>query len=83
MCLISIIAVVNWIWFIGDRLLSKAFQFLMHYKERFSQLVDYDGCNTRFSEATLLEHAPAVVLDMLNHYKHLSELINMGCDEQR
>ena len=44
--------------------MSKSFQFVMQHKERFLQLVDYDGFDTKFSEAMLLEHAPATVLDV-------------------
>ena len=63
--------------------MSKAFQFLMQHKERFPQLKDYDGFHTRFSRTMLLEHVPATMLDMLNHNKHLLELvvINMGASD--
>ena len=72
---ISIIAVTNKIWFIGDRLMTKAFLFLMQHKDRFLQVADFDGYDTRFSESMLLEHVPAMVLDMINHYKYLAELV--------
>ena len=75
MCIISIIAVTNKIWFIGDRLMTKAFQFLMQYKDRFLQVADFDGFDTRFLEAMLLDCTPATVLDMINHYKYLPELV--------
>ena len=80
MGIISIIAVANKIWFIHDRLLSKAFQFLMQHKDRFPQVADFDGFNTRFSEVMLLEHMPAVVLNMINHYEYIPELVvvNVG-----
>ena len=55
--------------------MSKAFQFLMQHKDRFLQVADFDGFNTRFSGAILLEHTPAMVLDMINHYKNLPELV--------
>ena len=80
MCLISIIVVVNQIWFIRG---SKTFHFLMQHRDRFLQLSDYEGFNTRFSEAMPLEHVPAVVLDVLNNYKYLPELvvINVGASD--
>ena len=68
-------AVVNRIWFTGDRLMGKAYQFLMHHRDRFHQVSDYDGFNTRFLEAMLLQHMLAMVLDMLNNFKYLAELI--------
>ena len=72
--------VVNRIWFIGDRLMGKAFQFLMQHRDRFPQVSEYDGFDTRFSEAMLLEHTPVAVLDMINNFKYLPELIvvNVG-----
>ena len=47
----------------------------MQHRDRFLQLQDYNGFDTQFSEAMLLEQAPATVLDMLNNYKHLLELV--------
>ena len=60
--------------------MNKAFDFLIQHKDRFPQVADFDGFNTRFSEAMLLEHMPAMVLDMINHYKYILELvvINVG-----
>ena len=55
--------------------MTKAFQFLMQLKDRFLQVTDFDGFDTRFSEAMLLEHMPTMVLDMINHYKYLPELV--------
>ena len=64
----------------GDRLMGKAFQFLIQHKDRFPQVSEYEGFDTRFSEAMLLEHTPTAVLDMINCYKYLPELvvINVG-----
>ena len=52
----------------------------MQHRDRFLQLQDYNGFDTQFSEDMLLEHTPATVLDMLNNYKYLPELvvINVG-----
>ena len=63
--------------------MGKAFQFLMQHKDRFPQVTEYEGFNTRFSEAMLLEHTPAMVLDMINYYKYLPELvvINVGTSD--
>ena len=74
---------VNRIWFIGDRLMGKAFHFLMQHKDRFPQVLEYESFDTRFSEAMLLEHTPAAVLDMTNYYKYLPELvmINIGASD--
>ena len=60
--------------------MGKAYQFLIQHRDRFPQIADYDGFNTRISEAMLLEHMPAVVLNMLNNLKYLPELIviNVG-----
>ena len=55
--------------------MGKAFQFLMQHKDRFQQVSEYEGFDTRFSEAMLLEHTPAAVLDMINYYKYLPELV--------
>ena len=55
--------------------MSKPFQFLMQHKDSFLQVADFDGFDTSFSEAMLLEHVPAAVLDMINHYKYLPELV--------
>ena len=60
----------NKMWLIGNRLMSKAFQFLMQHKDRSPQVADFDGFYTRFSEAMLLEHAPATVLNMINVRLH-------------
>ena len=74
---------VNRIWFTGDRLMGKAFHFLMQHKNRFPQVSEYKGFDTRFSEAMLLEHMPAAVLNMINYYKYLPELvmINVGASD--
>ena len=74
---------VNRIWFIGDWLMGKAFHFLMQHKDRFPQVSEYEGFDTRFSEAMLLEHTPATVLNMINYYKYLLELvvINVGASD--
>ena len=55
--------------------MTKAFQFLMQHKDRFPQVADFDGFDTKFSEAMLLEHVPAMVLDMINHYKYFPEFV--------
>ena len=64
-------------------LMSKAFQFLMQHKDRLLQVANFDGFDTRFSETMLLEHVPATVLDMINHYKYIPELvvINVGMSD--
>ena len=78
--ILVLLAVINKIWFMGDRLMSKAFEFLKQHSDRFPQLEEYEGFDTRLSEAMLLEHTPAVVLDLLNSLKNLPELImiNVG-----
>ena len=55
----------------------------MQHKDRFPQVSEYEGFDTRFSEAMLLEHMPTVVLDIINHYKYLPELvvINVGASD--
>ena len=55
--------------------MSKAFQLMMQHKDRFPHVADFDGFKTRFSEAVLLEHVPATVFDMINHYKYIPELV--------
>ena len=55
--------------------MGKAFQFLMQHKDRFPQVSEYEGFDTRFSEVMLLEHVPTMVLDMINCYKYLPELV--------
>ena len=63
--------------------MGKAFHFLMQHKDRFPQVLEYEGFDTRFSEAMLLEHMPAAVLDMINYYKYLLKLvvINVGASD--
>ena len=63
--------------------MGKAYQFVMQYRARFPQVADYDWFNTRFLESMLLEHMPAVVLNMLNNLKYLPELIviNVGASD--
>ena len=39
------------------------------------QIADFDSFDTRFSEAMLLEHMPAMVLNMINHYQYIPELV--------
>ena len=53
--------------------MGKAFQFLIQHKDRFPQVSEYEGFDTRF--LMLLEHTPTVVLDMINYYKYLPELV--------
>ena len=62
---------------------GKAFHFLIQHKDRFPQVSEYKGFDTRFSEAMVLEHTPATVLDMINYYKYLPELvmINVGASD--
>ena len=63
--------------------MEKAFHFLMQHKDRFLQVSEYEGFDTRFSEAMLLEHMPSAVLDMINYYRYLLELvmINVGASD--
>ena len=62
-------------WFIGDWQLRFALEVLMKHKDRFYQLDSLEGFDTRFTEAMMLEHTLAMVLDMVNRYKYLPELI--------
>ena len=55
--------------------MNKVFDFLIQHRDRFPQVAEFDGFDTRFSEAMLLEHMPAVVLNMINHYQYLPELV--------
>ena len=74
----NFLAVRNRLWFIGDRQIHLAFEVLMKHSSRFHQLVSLvllQGFNTCFSEFMLLGHMPAVMLDMVNKYKYLPELI--------
>ena len=48
---------------------------LMKHHSRFHQLDSLEGFGTQFSESMLLEHMQAMVLDMVNKYKYLPELI--------
>ena len=59
----------------GGQTMGKTFQFLMQHKDRFLQVSECDSFDIRFSEAMLLEHMPAAVLDMINYYKYLPELV--------
>ena len=63
--------------------MGKAFDFLTQHQDRFPQLEDYEGFDTRISGAMLLEHTPAMVLDLLNSLKYLPELIviNVGMSD--
>ena len=47
----------------------------MKHKDRFHQLESITGFDSRFTKAMMLEHMPAAVLDMVNRYKYLPELI--------
>ena len=68
------LAVKNRLWFIGDRQLRLAFEVLMKHRDRFHQLNHLEGFDTRFTEAMMLEHTLATVLDLVNRYKYLPEL---------
>ena len=63
--------------------MGKVFHFLMQHKDRFPQVSEYKDLDTRFSEAMLLEHTPTAVLNMINYYKYLPELvvINVGASD--
>ena len=52
----------------------------MQHRDCFPQIADFDGFDTRFTEAMLLEHMAAAVPDMINNYKYILELIvvNVG-----
>ena len=78
-----LLVVIKKIWFIGDRLIGKAVDFLTQHCDRFPQLEEYEGFDTRISEAMLLEHMPTTVLDLLNSLKYLPELIviNVGMSD--
>ena len=53
-----------------------AFKVLMKHHSRFHQLDSLEGFDMQFVEAMMLEHMPAVVLNIiLNSYKYLPELI--------
>ena len=69
------LAVKNRLWFIGDWQLRLAFEVLMKHRDAFHQLDSLEGFDMRFTEAMMLEHMPAMVLDMVNRYKYLPELI--------
>ena len=69
------LAVKNRLWFIGDQQLRLAFEVLMKHRDRFHQLDSLEGFDTRFTEAMMLEHMLAMVLNMVNRYKCLPELI--------
>ena len=69
------LTVHNRLWFIEDRQLRLAFEVLMKHHSRFHQLDSLKGLDMQFSETMLLEHTPAVVLNMVNRYKYLPELI--------
>ena len=47
----------------------------MQHREHFPQIADFDGFDTRFSEAMLLEHTPVMVLNVINHYQYIPELM--------
>ena len=78
-----LLAVIKKIWFIGDRLMTKAFEFLKQHLDRFTQLSEYEGFDTSLLEAMLLEHAPATVLNLLKQSRYLPELIaiNIGMSD--
>ena len=63
--------------------MGKAYKFLIQHRDRFPQIADYDGFDTRILEAMLLEHMPAMVLDMLNNLQYLLQLIviNVGASD--
>ena len=60
--------------------MKKNYEFLMQHRDHFLQIASFNGFDTRFLEAMLLEHKPAMVLDMINNYKYILELIvaNVG-----
>ena len=43
--------------------MKKSYDFLMEHRDHFLQIANFDSFDTRFSEAMLLEHMPAMVLD--------------------
>ena len=61
--------------------MHKVFDFLMQHKNEFPQVAEFDGFDTRFSEAMLFDHMPAVVLDMINNYKYIPELIVVNVED--
>ena len=42
-----LLAVIKKIWFIGNRLMTKAFDFLKQHLDRFTQLSEYEGFDMR------------------------------------
>ena len=52
-----------------------AFEVLMKHPSRFHQLDSLEGFDMQFSETMLLENMLAVVLNMVNRYNYLPELI--------
>ena len=69
------LTVKNRLWFTGDLKLRLAFKVLMKHRDRFHQLNSLEGFDMRFTEAMMLEQMVATVLNMVNRYKHLPELI--------
>ena len=53
---------------------------MMQHRHHILQVAGFDGFDTRFSEVMLLEHMPATVLDMINHFQYIPELVvvNVG-----
>ena len=47
----------------------------MKHRDRSHQFKSLEGFDTRFTEANLLVHMPAMVLDMVNRCKYLPDLI--------
>ena len=47
----------------------------MKHCSRFHQLDSLEGFHAQFSVSMLLEHMPSMLLDMVNRYKNLPELI--------
>ena len=62
--------------------MSQVFDFMMQHRDHFPQVAGFDGFDTRFLEAMLLEYTLPVVLDMLNHYQYLPELMVVNVEHQ-
>ena len=60
--------------------MNKAFDFMMQHKDHFLQVAGFDSFDTKFLEVMLLEHTPAMVLNMINNYQYIPELVvvNVG-----
>ena len=69
------LTVKNRLWFIGDWQMRLIFEVLLKHEDKSYHLDSLEGFDTKFTEDMMLEHMMAMVLNMVDRYKYLPELI--------